>query len=133
MPLVGANHGSNGTDLASDNGNEICLKQLLMNLATSGNQKHVQLASDLLELDLIQDNLGLNGSNKNEQELTLDTYVKSDILGPDCLDKSSLSANGNQNSEHESDMDWTTVRQKNKRTRTGSNDAEKKLRCNCFT
>ena len=129
MPLVGANHGSNGTDLAnesgSDNGNEISLEQLLMNLATSGNQKHVQLASDLLELDLIQDNLGLNGSNKNEQELTLDNNVKSDNLGPDCLGKSSLSANGNQNSEHESDMDWTTVRHKNKRTRTGSNDAEK--------
>ena len=72
MPLVGVNHGSNGTDLAnesgSDNGNEITLAQMLMNLATSGNQKHVQLASDLLELNLIQDYLGLNGSNKNEQE-----------------------------------------------------------------
>ena len=70
-------------------------------------------------------NLGLNGSNKNEQKLTLDNNVKSDNLGPDCLDKISLSANGNQNSEHESDMDWTTVRHKNKRTRSGSNDAEK--------
>ena len=132
MPLEGINHGSNGTngtDLAnesgSDNGNEISLEQLLMNLATSGNQKHVELASDLLELDLIQDNLGLNGSNKNEQELTLDNNVKSDNLGHDCLDKISFSANSNQNSEHESDMDWTTVRHKNKRTRSGSNDAEK--------
>ena len=129
MPLVGVNHGSNGTDLAiesgSDNGNEISLQQLLMNLATSGNQKHVKLASDLLELDLIQDNLGLNDSNKNEQELTLDNNVKSNNLGPDCLDKSSLSENGNQNSEHESDMDWTTVRHKNKRSRSGSNDFEK--------
>ena len=126
MPLVGANHGSNGTDLAnesgSDNGNEISLQQLLLNLATSGNQKHVKLASDLLELDLIQDNLG---SDKNEQELTLENNVKSDNLGLDCLDKISLSAKGNQNSEHESDMDWTTVRHKNKRTRSGSNDAEK--------
>ena len=126
MPLVGVNHGSNGTDLAmeseSDNGNEISLKQLLMNLATSGNQKHVKLASDLLELDLIQDNLG---SDTNEQELTLENNVKSDNLGPDCLDKSSLSENGNQNSEHESDMDWTTVRHKNKRSRSGSNDFEK--------
>ena len=83
-----------------------------MNLATSGNQKYVQLASDFLELDLIQDNLALNGSNKNEQELTLDNNVKSDNLGPDCLDKFSLSENGNQNSEHESDTDWTTVRHK---------------------
>ena len=122
MPLVGANHGPNGTDLANesgsdiDNGNEISLKQLLMNLATSGNQKHVKLASDLLELDLIQDNLGLDDSN--EQELTLDNNVKSDNLGPDCLDKSSLS-------ENESDMDWTTVRHKNKRSRSGSNDFEK--------
>ena len=122
MPLVGVNHGSNGTDLANepgsdiDNGNEISLKQLLMNLATSGNQKHVKLASDLLELDLIQDNLGLNDSN--EQELTLDNNVKSDNLGPDCLDKSSLS-------ENESDMDWTTIRHKNKRSRSGSNDFEK--------
>ena len=122
MPFVGVNHGSNGTDLANesgsdiDNGNEICLKQLLMNLATSGNKKHVKLASDLLELDLIQDNLGLNDSN--EQELTLDNNVKSDNLGPDCLNKSSLS-------ENESDMDWTTVRHKNKRSRSGSNDFEK--------
>ena len=126
MPLVGANHGYNGTDLAnesgSDNGNEISLQQLLMNLVTSGNQKHVKLALDLLELDLIQDNLG---SDKNEQKLTLENNVKSDDLGPDCLDKISLSANGNQNSEHESDMDWTTVRHKNKRTRSGSSDAEK--------
>ena len=96
-----------------------------MNLATSGNQKHVQLASDLLELNLIQDNLGLNGSNKNEQELALDNNVKSDNLDPDCLDKISLSTNGNQNSEHESDMDWTTVRHNNKRTRSGCNDVEK--------
>ena len=104
-----------------------------MKLATSGNQKHVQLASDLLELNLIQDNLGLNGSNKNEQELALDNNVKSDNLGPDCLDKISLSANGTQNSEPESDMDWTTVRHKNKRTRSGSNDVEKiNLGCNCF-
>ena len=72
------------TDLANesgsdiDNGNEISLKQLLMNLATSGNQKHVKLASDLLDLDLIQDNLGLDDSN--EQELTLDNNVKSDNL-----------------------------------------------------
>ena len=69
------------------------MDQLFMNLATSGNQKHVQLASDLLELNLIQENLGLN--DKNEQELTLDSNVKSDNLGPDCLDKISFLANGN--------------------------------------
>ena len=60
MPLVGINHGSNGTngtDLAnescSDNGNEITLEQLLMNLANSGNQKHVQLASGHRQLKIV--------------------------------------------------------------------------------
>ena len=150
MPLVGDLYGSKGTDLmanesGSDSGtmskrikdineipeNEITLDQLLMNLATSGNQKHVQLASDLLELNLIQDNLGLNGSDKNERELTLDSNVKSDNLGSDCLDKISFSAN--RNSEHETtsdnntetNMEWTTVRPKNKRVRSNSNDSEK--------
>ena len=157
MPLVGdIYYGSNGTDLmanesGSDKGtmskrikaineipeNEITLDQLLMNLAISGNQKHVQLASDLLELNLIQENLGLN--DKNEQELTLDSNVKSDNLGPDCLDKILFSANGNENSEHETtsdnntetNMEWTTVRPKNKRVRSNSNDSEKIKRYNC--
>ena len=44
------------------------MEQLLMNLANSGNKKHVKLASDLLDLNLVQenisDNLGLNGSDK---------------------------------------------------------------------
>ena len=80
-------HGSNGTDLmanesGTDNGtltkrnkakneipeNKITLVQLLMNLANSGNEKHVKLPSDLMDLNLIQgnasDNLGLNGSDK---------------------------------------------------------------------
>ena len=59
----------------SDNGNEISLEQLLINLANSGNAKHVKLASDLLDLNFVQenisDNLGLNGSDKvlaNENE-----------------------------------------------------------------
>ena len=85
-----------------------------MNLANSGNEKHVKLASDLMDLNLIQgnasDNLGLNGS-----------------------DKISVSANGNQNSEHETtldnnteaNMEWTTVKPKNKRVRSNSNDSEK--------
>ena len=61
MPLVGDICGSNGIDLAnesgSDNGNEICLKQLglLINLANSGNEKHVKLASDLLDLNFVQE------------------------------------------------------------------------------
>ena len=102
MPLVGANHGSNGTDLAnesgSDNGNGT-LAQLLMNLVTSGNEKHVKLASDLMDLDLIKGNVSDN-LDKNEQELTID-----------------------DNSE--TGMEWTTVKPKNKRVRSNSNDSEK--------
>ena len=110
MPLVGDICGSNGIDLAnesgSDNGNKTTLAQLLMNLVTSGNEKHVKLASDLLDLDLIKgnvsDNLDLNDSDKNEQEqeLTIDN-------------------------NYETDMEWTTVKPKNKRVRSNSNDSEK--------
>ena len=102
MPLVGANHGSNGNDPAnesgSDNGNGT-LAQLLINLVTSGNEKHVKLASDLMDLDLIKGNVSDN-SDKNEQELTID-----------------------DNSE--TDMEWTTVKPKNKRVRSNSNESEK--------
>ena len=102
MPLVGDIHGSNGIDLAnesgSDNGNETNLAQLLMNLVTSGNEKHVKLAADILDLDLIKgnasDNLGLNDSGNNEQESTIDN-----------------------NSE--------TVKPKNKRVRSNSNESKK--------
>ena len=113
MPLVGDICGSNGIDLAnesgSDNGNEICLKQLLINLANSGNEKHVKLASDLLDLNFVQenisDNLGLNDSDKvlanenTEQGISIDDTT-------------------------ESNMEWTTVRPKNKRVRSNSNDSE---------
>ena len=84
MHLVGDIYGSNGTDLAlaesgSENGtknetpeNKVTLVQLLLNLANSSCEKHAKLASDLMDLDLIQgndsDNLGLNASDRNEQE-----------------------------------------------------------------
>ena len=63
----------------------------------------------------------------------LDSNVTSNNLGPDCLDKISFSANGNQNSEHkttldnntETNMEWTTVRPKKIRVRSNSNDSEK--------
>ena len=108
MPLVGDICGSNGIDLAnesgSDNGNETNLAQLIMDLVNSGNEKHVKLASDILDLDLIKghdsDNLDLNDSNKNERELTIDN-------------------------NSETDMEWTTVKPKNKRVRSNSNDSEK--------
>ena len=102
MPLVGANHGSNGTDLANESGSyngNGTLAQLLINLVTSGNEKHVKLASDLMDLDLIKGNVSDN-SGKNEQELTID-----------------------DNSE--TDMEWTTVKPKNKRVRSNSNESEK--------
>ena len=114
MPLVGDIHGSdsNGIDFAnesgSDNGNEITLEQLLMNLVNSGNEKHVKLASELLDLNLVQENIGLNGFDK-------------------------VLANGNENIEKgisidnttETNMEWTTVRPRNKRVRSNSNDSEK--------
>ena len=130
MPLVGVNQaadditdiismdGSNGNDLmanesGSDNGaltkrnkaknekseNETSLAQLLLNLINSGNEKHVKLASDLMDLDLIKGDVSDN-SDKKEQELTID-----------------------DNSE--TDMEWTTVKPKNKRVRSNSNDSEK--------
>ena len=59
----------------------------------------MKLASDLMDLDLIKGNVSDN-SDKNEQELTID-----------------------DNSE--TDMEWTTVKPKNKRVRSNSNDSEK--------
>ena len=127
MPLVGVRQaaddiidiismdGSNENDLienefGSDNGiltkaknekseKETNLAQLLLNLVNSGNEKHMKLASDILDLDLIKGNVSDN-SDKNEQELTMDN-----------------------NSEN--DMEWTTVKPKNKRVRSNSNDSEK--------
>ena len=111
--------GSNGNDLmanesGSDNGtltkrnkaknenseNETTLAQLLLNLVNSGNEKHVKLASDLLDLDLTKGNVSDINSDKNEQELTIDN-------------------------NSETDMEWTTVKPKNKRVRSNSNDSEK--------
>ena len=99
----------------------ISLDQLLLNLATSGNEKHTKLALDLIDLNLI---------NGNEPE-KLANNVEPDTLGTDCFDKISVSANDNKNIEQESDnndetnMDWTTVRPKGKRARSNSNDSEK--------
>ena len=107
--------GSNENDLmenefGSDNGiltkaknekseKETNLVQLLLNLVNSGNEKHMKLASDIMDLDLIKGNVSEN-SDKNEQELAMDN-----------------------NSEN--DMEWTTVKPKNKRVRSNSNDSEK--------
>ena len=155
MPLVGAdkaagdvidvvsinNSGLNGTDLANGTGNgygngtvndkikaineipenRISLEQLLLNLANSGNDRHAKLVLDLIDLNL---------AKGNEPE-KLDNNVESAILGTDCFDKISVSANENKNTEQrldnndESNMDWTTVRPKGKRARTNSNDSEK--------
>ena len=96
--------------------NKITLEQFLSNLANSGNEKHVKLASDLLDLDMIQENVSNN-------------------LGPDCFDKISASGNNKQGNDQElgndnennseSDMEWTTVRHKTKRGRSSSDDSEK--------
>ena len=61
----------------------------------------------------------------------MDKNVESDILGTDCFDKISVSANESKNTEQgldnneDTSMDWTTVRPKGKRTRSNSNDSEK--------
>ena len=127
MPLVGVRQaaddiidiinmdGSNENDLmenefGSDNGiltkaknekleKETNLVQLLLNLVNSGNEKHMKLASDIMDLDLIKGNVS-DYSDKNEQEVAMDN-----------------------NSEN--DMEWTTVKPKNKRVRSNSNDSEK--------
>ena len=130
----------NGIKNGSDNGNltyrlqeinnipekRVSVDELIRNLALSGNEKQIKLASELLELNLVQES-------------------KSEQLGPDCFDKISasqgnLSPNigqegsknveqasntGNNINEKESDTDWTTVKPKHKRSRSGSNDSEK--------
>ena len=65
--------------------NRISLDQLLLNLATSGKEKHTKLALDLTDLNLI---------NGNESE-KFDNNVEPDTLGTDCFDKISVSANEN--------------------------------------
>ena len=83
-----------------------------MNLARSGNQKQEKLALDLLDLNMVE------------------SLTETETLEPDCFDKISVGLDRNQNKEktlgnnEKSDMDWTTVRAKNKRNRSGSNDTE---------
>ena len=48
--------------------------ELIRNLAGSGNEKQIKLASDLIDLNLVQGNMSEN-------------------LGPDCFDKISASDN----------------------------------------
>ena len=100
----------------------ISVEELIRNLAGSGNEKQIKLASELLDLNLAQES-------------------KSEQLGPDCFDKISASHNNSStNSGHEgtrnveqainteneeSDMEWTTVKPKHKRNRSGSDDSEK--------
>ena len=89
----------------------ITLDQFISNLASSGNAKHEKLASELIDLDMTQE-------------------IYFEKLKSDCFDKISASEN-EKNKENvsennlETDMEWTTVRAKNKRTRSGSNDTEK--------
>ena len=103
------------------------VEELLRNLAGSGNEKQIKLASELIDLNLVLGNASEN-------------------LGPDCFDKISASydklsktvgqensrnndnqANntGSEANSNETDMEWTTIKPKNKRSRSGSNDSEK--------
>ena len=83
-------------------------------MASSGNEKQVKLASELLDLNLIDGNVS-----------------ESKTLGEDCFDK--ISAKKSKNDENmldkthgidsENEMEWTTVKSSNKRARSGSNDS----------
>ena len=85
-------------------------------MADSGNGKKIKLASDLIDLNIVQGNTSEN-------------------LGPDCFDKISacndnLSNNNgkdkiNDIEAKETDMEWTTVKPKQKRSRSGSNDSDR--------
>ena len=57
--------------------------KLYRNLAGSGNEKQIKLASDLIDLNLVQGNMSEN-------------------LGPDCFDKISASDNLSKNVGQES-------------------------------
>ena len=63
-------------------------------------------------------------------EINMTNGQVSDNLGSDCFDKISVTANEKQNTEqginnnNETNMEWTTVRPKNKRTRSNSNDSK---------
>ena len=126
---LGLNENGSGNESVIDNGsnngtwtdrikaindipdNKIPLDQLLMNLVSSGNEKYAKLASDLMEINMTHGQV-------------------SDNLGSDCFDKISVTANVKQNTEQginndETNMEWTTVRPKNKRTRTNSDDSKK--------
>ena len=103
MPLVGVNQdaggiidavsiikdGSNGNGNLTDRINEITnlpenrlsLNDLITGLASSGNEKHVKLASELLDLNLIE---GIVSESRT--------------LGNDCFDK--ISAKKDKNDEN---------------------------------
>ena len=95
----------------------ISVDKLIRNLAGSGNVKQIKLASELMDLDLIEGNTSEN-------------------LGPDCFDTISanhLSENlglevaintGNEDNSRHSDMEWTTVT-KHKRNRSSSNKSDR--------
>ena len=92
----------------------ITVDELIRNLAGSGNVKQIKLASDLMDLNLIEGNVSEN-------------------LGPDCFDKISASNDnkveqaintGNEDNSGHSDMEWTTVT-KHKRVRSSSNESDR--------
>ena len=96
----------------------ISFEDLIMAMANSGNGKQIKLASDLIDLNIVQGNTSEN-------------------LGPDCFDKISAcndnlshntgkdKINDNDNEAKETDMEWTTVKPKQKRNRSGSNDSDR--------
>ena len=92
---------------------------LTSNLASSGNDKHVKLASDLLDLNLIE---GYVSENKTFRE--------------DCCDKISAKKDQNDGNElNKTSGNDAAVKSSNKRTRSGSNDSVKRYiltKCNQY-
>ena len=92
----------------------ISFEDFIMTLANSGNEKQIKLASDLIDMNMTQGKASEN-------------------LGPDCFDKISacndnLSNNSGKDKINDNDneaMEWTTVKPKQKRTRSGSNESDR--------
>ena len=111
----------------SDNGNEITLEQLLMNLANSGNEKHVKLASDLLDLNLVQENISdkrvrsnSNDSEKINLEVTVSPNKKQKSTRHKKIDVE-ITGNGNTNNSRKQGQDHLDQKKSGFRNRDALN------------
>ena len=105
----------------------ISVEELIMNLARSGNVKQIKLASDLIDLNLAQENASENLGPDGFDKISASDDLISRNVGPKSTRNNTEHDNnaGNENNCKESDMEWTTVKPKHKRNRSGSNDSGK--------